>query len=165
MYLETKRLVLKPFEEKDDEALAAMLRSEEIGRTYMLPVFESHAQCQKLVRRFGELSRDDRHFVAGIYLENQLIGFVNDVEMTEKSVEMGYVIDPVHWNRGYATEALTGLIGYLHGRGGREIITGAFRENTASIRVMIKAGMTLMEKTDSIEYRGSVHECVYYVAK
>lgn len=165
MYFETERLVLKPFSEEDGAALAAMLRSEEIGKTYMLPIFESDAQCEKLARRFRELSEDESRCVAGIYLAGTLIGFVNDVEMTVTSVEMGYVIAPEHWGRGYATEALRGLIAYLHDRGFREVITGAFEENTASIRVMEKAGMEKCEITDRVEYRGQVRSCVYYVAK
>lgn len=165
MYMETNRLVLKPFSEADDVALASLLRSEDVGRTYMLPVFEREEQCRKLVSRFRELSLDDSRCVAGIYLDEQLIGFVNDVEMRSDTVEMGYVIAPAHWGRGYATEALRGLIGYLHTRGFREVVTGAFAENAASLRVMEKAGMTKLEKTDRIEYRGRVHDCVYYVAK
>lgn len=165
MYIETERLILKPFSDEDDMALAALLCSDEIGRTYMLPVFENEEQCMKLVRRFRELSGDDGRCVAGIYRDGQLIGFVNDVEMRADTVEMGYVIAPDHWGRGYAAEALRGLIGHLRGRGFREVITGAFEENAASIRVMEKAGMVKIEKTDAVEYRGRVHNCVYYVAK
>lgn len=165
MYIETERLILKPFDRQDDRALAELLCSEEIGRTYMLPIFENEAQCQNLVRRFRELSMDENRCVAGIYLGGKLIGFVNDVEMTEDSVEMGYVIAPSHWGRGYATEALRGLIRCLHDRGFRQVITGAFEDNGASIRVMVKAGMTRIEKTDIVEYRGRFHSCVYYVAK
>ena len=39
---------------------------------------------------------------------------------------------------------------------------GAFSENTASIRVMEKAGMVREDFTEDIEYRGIMHHCVYY---
>lgn len=165
MHIKTERLVLRPISDADYPALMVLLRDEQIKKTYMLPDFESDEKCLDLARRLGELSRDESRCVAGIYLGEELIGFVNDVEMTANSVELGYVIAPAHWGRGYATEALKALIAHLHGRGFREAVTGAFEENTASIRVMQKAGMLRMEKRDRIEYRGSVHQCVYYVAK
>ena len=39
-----------------------------------------------------------------------------------------------------------------------------FEENPASGRVMEKSGMKKIEYTDTIEYRGKVHKCLYYVA-
>ena len=42
---------------------------------------------------------------------------------------------------------------------------GAFPENTASIRVMEKAGMVREDFTEDIEYRGIMHHCVYYSIK
>lgn len=46
--------------------------------------------------------------------------------------------------------------------GYREIICGAFEENAASIRVMVKAGMHKLSRTDEVEYRDKRHQCVYY---
>ena len=43
-----------------------------------------------------------------------------------------------------------------------EIITGAFEENTASIRVMEKCGMRKAAAEEDITYRGRNHHCVYY---
>lgn len=165
MYLKTKRLVLKPFSESSDSALGVMLRSDRIKQTYMLPDFENEQQCMGLVRRLRELSMDDSRFVAGIYLEDELIGFLNDVEIQDGSIELGYVIAPEHWNRGYATETLKAVCAFLLRRGFREVITGAFAENAASIRVMEKAGMTRQKREDTVEYRGKAHRCVYYAAR
>ena len=50
----------------------------------------------------------------------------------------------------------------LFAKGFREVVCGAFEENTASLRVMEKAGMEKLDITESIEYRGKVHNCVYY---
>lgn len=165
MYIETKCLVLKPFSEADDKVLAALLRDEQIKKTYMLPDFENEEQAMGLARRLRELSLDKSRCVAGIYLNRELIGFFNDVEIKDGTMELGYVVAPNHWGRGYATEMLTALLEHLLGSGCREVITGAFEENTASIRVMEKAGMTRLDKEDRIEYRGREHRCVYYAMK
>ena len=60
------------------------------------------------------------------------------------------------------TEALRSAVDALFSIGYREIICGAFEENAASIRVMVKAGMQKLDKSDEVEYRGITHRCVYY---
>ena len=162
MYIRTERLTIRPLCEGDDAALSVMLRDGQIKKTYMLPDFEDEQQCMKLVRRLRELSADDSRFVAGICRGEELIGFLNDVETRDGSVEMGYFVDPAHWNRGYATEALKAVIAHLQKTGFRQVRTGAFEENIASIRVMEKAGMTRLEETEIIEYRGKRHTCVLF---
>jgi len=165
MYIKTDRLVLQPFFESDDRALAALLRDGQIKKTYMLPDFENEEQALNLARRLRALSQDESRCVAGIYLNQELIGFFNDVEICDGTMELGYVIAPAHWGRGYATEMLRALLDELPRSGYREIITGAFAENPASIRVMEKAGMSRLEREDLIEYRGRQHRCVYYAMK
>ena len=96
-------------------------------------------------------------------LEDTCIGILHETEVTEQSVELGYAVLPAYQNRGYCTEALQGAIKYLLDRGCRQILAGAFEENSASIRVMEKCGMVRQEYTDEIEYRGVNHTCVYYL--
>ena len=164
MYVKTNRLELRPFMETDQEATVKILMDNQVNKTYMLPDFESAEKAAGLFRRLMELSHREGRYVAGICLNGEVIGFMNDVEIEGDSVEMGYVIHPDHWGKGYMTEALMGAIGELHNCGFRQVITGAFDTNIASIRVMQKAGMEKIEKTDAIDYRGKTHNCVYYVA-
>lgn len=158
----TARLCLRSFREEDMEALYGLLTNEEIKKTYMIPDFPSREAADKMCRRFVDLSLDEGHFVRGIYLENRLIGFLNDVETTEKTVEIGYVIHPLHWNRGYATEAVQGALAVLLDSGFDAVRAGYFEENEASGRVMEKAGMEKITYEDALEYRGKTHRCLYY---
>ena len=112
--------------------------------------------------RIKELSENCTRLVYGIYLENELVGFMNDVEMDEGWVELGYVISPAHKNCGFATEALSALIDEAFRLGFSRVKTGAFSENAASMRVMEKCGMKKSSETEKIEYRGATHDCVYY---
>lgn len=164
MYVTTKRLELRPFRESDRDAGVRLLMDAQVKRTYMLPDFENAEKAETLFRRLVELSRQEDRCVAAISLDGELIGFLNDVEMVEDSVELGYVIHPDHWGRGYMTEALNAAIAELFRRGFRQVITGAFDSNRASLRVMEKCGMEKLDKTDSIDYRGKRHNCVYYAA-
>ena len=79
-------------------------------------------------------------------------------------IEVGYALLPAYHNRGFATEALVGAIEYLRGCGFSRILAGAFAENAASLRVMEKAGMVRIDKTDAIDYRGHMHTCIYYAS-
>lgn len=145
----------------DETAILDLLTNDIIKQTYMLPDFETKADAIPLFRRLVQFSQDDAHFVRGICPGDTLIGFLNDVEIQNGTIEVGYVIHPVHWNRGHATAALKEAISQLFDLGYEEVTAGAFFENPASTRVMKKAGMTLLEKTDQIEYRGKTHTCIY----
>lgn len=159
----TERLTIGTIEEKDRADVVAILRNDIVKKTYMLPDFESDEAAGKLFLRLSELSHDDERFVFGIFLDGKLIGFMNDTEINGDELEMGYALYPDYHNKGYATEAFGGVIEYLFTRGFRCITAGAFEENPASMRVMEKCGMTRMDKTDEIEYRGATHKCIYYM--
>jgi RimJ/RimL family protein N-acetyltransferase len=160
--IQTKRLIIKPFSEEDAEAIFHIMTNESVKQTYLVPDFTSKEQGLKTANRLIALSHDSKHCVLGVYLGEALIGFLNDVEMENDSIEMGYVISPAYQNQGYATEAFGAVITYLFSRGFREVIAGAFAENLSSIRVMEKCGMKRMAKRADIEYRGKLHRCVYY---
>ena len=162
MYVKTKRLELRPFQDSDRDAAVRLLMDSRVKQTYMLPDFENESKAEGLFRRLMELSLKEGRYVAAISLDGQLIGFMNDVEIEGGAVEMGYVIHPNHWGKGYMTEALEAAIEELHQIGFHQVITGAFETNLASIRVMEKCGMEKLSKTDSIDYRGKTHNCVYY---
>ena len=98
-------------------------------------------------------------------LDDELIGFFNDVENDGSRIELGYVISPAHWGKGYATEMLRGAVADLFSRGYQEVVAGAFEENKASMRVMEKAGMTRITLEEDIDYRGASHHCLYYSIK
>ena len=59
------------------------------------------------------------------------------------SAEIGYVLNPEYWGEGYATEAVNSVIEFGFERLGLVRIEARYMEgNTASRRVMEKAGMT-----------------------
>jgi len=72
---------------------------------------------------------------------NLLVGSIGIVNENGKA-QVGYIISPVHWGRGYATEACRAILRVL------SAIEGIYRigsfvdaENLASIRVLEKCGM------------------------
>lgn len=160
--IQTERLQLRSFEEKDLDAAIRIFVNDEVKQTYMLPDFSDREAAQKLFERLRQLSLEKDRFVYGIYRDETLVGFMNDVERKDTTIELGYVIHPDHKSRGYATEALRAAIEELFGIGYTVVKTGAFQQNAASIRVMQKSGMILTDETEELEYRGKTHTCVYY---
>ena len=161
-HISTKRLLLQPYEEADREPVIRILRNKEISSTFMLPDFEDDASVEALFRKLLILSHNRDHFERAICLENKPIGFLNDVEIKDGIIELGYVIHPDYQNQGYATEALTAAIGELFRQGYSTFRAGYFSENIASARVMEKSGMHPISRVDFIEYRGKTHKCLYY---
>ena len=160
--IKAERLTLTSISECSINDMCDIFENKEVALTYMLPVFECKYDMEKLARRLIELSKDSARFVYGVYLDKKLIGFVNDVEIANSAIELGYVINPKFKNNGYATEALMASIKTLLDMGYNEVKTGAFIENLASFRVMEKAGMSKSDYTDQISYNGKMHTCAYY---
>ena len=152
---------LRILTEVDEPALVDLLTNEQIKQTYMLPDYPCREDAIPLARKLMGLSRDENCFVRGMEQDGLLVGFLNDVEIRDDFLELGYVVHPDHWGQGCATAALKLAIAELFRKGYREILCGAFEENAASLRVMEKAGMQRIHQTDTIDYRGKSHLCLY----
>ena len=160
--LQTKRLTLRAFKECDRQQVLDIFFDEDIKKTYMIPDFESKLQAQALFEKLMNFSLSDEHFVYGICLDNVLIGFINDCETKDNTIEIGFVIAKAYHNQGFATEAVSAAINELFKMGFHKVKAGFFEENMASCRVMQKCGMHKTDLTEDIEYRGVLHHCIYY---
>lgn len=162
MCIKTKRLEIRPYEDKDRAAMIGLLTNEEIKKTYMIPDFKDKQELERMLHKLDGYSHSKEHYVRGIYLNNELIGFVNDVEIVDGTIEIGYLIHPSQKGRGYATEAVGAVISDLFSRGYKEVLAAAFEHNTASFRVMQKCGMEKIQRCDTVFYNGENHICYYY---
>ena len=139
MFLRTERLFLRPAWLEDAPELARAIGQEPVVRMLARvpwPYHEEHA------RTWIDTPRDP-------CLPNLLITLpeadgliVGCVGLHEEGgpVEVGYWIAPTHWGRGYATEALTGLLALARLAGHRRIVSRHAADNPASGRVLCKAG-------------------------
>lgn len=160
--LQTERLLIGPYSDADRDRMIELLTDERIKDTFMLPDFNTFEEADAMFEKLKRFSCSQEHYEKGIYKAGELIGFVNDVDIRDGSIEIGYVIHPRHQGMGYATEALSAVISDLFRIGYREVRAAAFAGNAASRRVMEKCGMRLTEEASSIHYHGKQQQCVHY---
>ena len=155
---------LSIFLQEDQEVILEILTDPSVAKTYMLPEFRQKEDALPLFLRLMALSQQEDRYVRCIRLKGRAIGFLNDVEIRNGKIELGYVIHPAYQSQGHMTQALGLAIRELHENSFSEVICGAFEENPASLRVMAKSGMQKSDYTDTVEYRGRTHRCLYYTA-
>ena len=164
--LETPRLILRAFREDDAEAVVSILRNARCAETYLLPDYPTPEDAMPLFGRLRRLSLDPDRFVYAVTRKeaggaDRLLGFLNEQTREGGAVEIGYVLHPDFWNRGYMTEAVGAVIPELFRMGAPAVRAGHFEENASSRRVMEKNGMEPIPLTEKIKYRGKVHRVLY----
>jgi len=106
---------------------------------------ETEKHVEKIITSRIKVPRDSYTWKIILKKSNQFIGLAGFVLSNDKYKlgEIFYKFHPDHWNKGYATEVAKGLIvvGFknfkLH-----KVEAGVATENTQSIRVLEKIGMT-----------------------
>ena len=149
----------------DFDDMMSVLKNEVVAATYKIPDLDTREAELELFEYLRDISQREDRYLFGIFLDGKLIGLINDCEINNECIEMGYALHPDYHNQGYTTEAFSAVINSLLSKGFTEIIAGAFEDNIASMRVMEKCGMKRTKMTAEIEYRGKTHKCVYYSIK
>lgn len=58
----TKRLVIRPYSDGDQEDMAALLMNEIVKKTYMIPDFNTKKEAYSLFKKIQKLSYSDDHY-------------------------------------------------------------------------------------------------------
>ncbi len=144
--IETGRLVLQRLRYEDAEEIFYTYASKSEATTYMSwPTHQSIRDTHTFLRYaiHGWQAGVDYSFGIRLKVSHRLIGSIGLVNNDGK-VQFGYILSPVQWGQGYATEACGALLDRVKTLPGiKRIGTFADAENTASIRVLEKCGLTL----------------------
>ena len=154
-------ITLKKIDAKDQIALSHILLDPQIRLTYMLPKLTEETSLE-LAKRIISMSNDGSRYVRGIYLEEELVGFLNETDNANNEIELGWVVATAYQSKGICTQAVKIAIEYLFKAGYHTVIAGAFECNPASIRVMEKVGMTRLQRKEIIHYNDVDHNCIFY---
>lgn len=167
-YVETERLYFRRFNLNDAKELAKQLNHRDMLENLLhLPYPYTIDHARWWILQHDELFDHDRIYEFAIILKetNKLIGSIG-LSYIEKNKhgETGYWIAKDYWGKGYATEALKGLIKWaFEEKDFHKVIASHFARNKASGKVMQKAGMTYEGcQKEHILKDGVFHDSILY---
>lgn len=150
MYLETSRLILRDYEERDREDYYRLKTDKQM--MYYLPDigFASRQEADEEFRQvLTDAGRADRTFYF-LHMElkstHEQVGSIGYTVKARtpvgKIVHAGYFTYPKFWHNGYVTEAFRRVLEFAFAEDGvYRVTTGCFAENARSEQVMIKCGL------------------------
>ena len=169
MKLETERLILRDFV-KDDWQRVLEYQSDSLYLRYYDWAERTPEAAQEFVGWFldHQIQNPRIKYQLAIALKsnNQLIGNCGIRMDKANAVEadIGYELDPQHWNRGYATEAAHAIVDFGFSRFGvHRIWAHCVADNLGSAHVLEKLGMKLEGRLREKEfYKGRWWDTLIY---
>lgn len=150
MRLETKRLILRDYEEKDRKAYFR-LKSDPKTMYYLqdIQLFSEEEADADFVNVLQDQQSDNRKFyffhveLKDSHEQVGSVGYtVTDETPVGKLVDAGYFTFPQFWNHGYVTEAFRRVLAFAFLENNvYRVSTGCLAENAGSERVMQKCGL------------------------
>lgn len=145
--LETERLDLRKISMNDASDMFSIRSNPEAMKYICRPLLTSISESQNLIGGFQDGVRNRINIVWGISIKSQsrLIGTIgfHRIDKDNLRAEVGYILDPVFWGKGYTSEALKTVIDYgFVAMGLHSIEARIDPENTESCKVLLKQNFT-----------------------
>jgi RimJ/RimL family protein N-acetyltransferase len=168
--LQTPRLLLRPFNRGDVDAVFAYRRRADVAE-YLFDQPMSHDEVTEAVRgRIGQIAFMNEGDKILLALERKddgvLIGEVSLIwrSAADRQGEIGYILNPDHQGHGYATEAAKALLQFgFEGAELHRIYARCDARNAASWHVMERLGMRREAHfRDHAQFKGAWDEEMIY---
>jgi ribosomal-protein-alanine N-acetyltransferase len=146
--LETNRLILRPFEYSDAEAMFNNWASDDEVTKYLTWSTHKSIEDTKYVLNLwiNQYDKPERiNFAITLKETHELIGGIDVVGYIDNTPVIGYNLSRKYWNNGYMSEACKTVINYLFSLGYETIRIDAAKDNLASNRVIQKCGGIYLE--------------------
>lgn len=131
----TQRLLLRRASAADTPHMHRIFTDPEAMRYWSTPPHADLAQTEtwmaSMIEAPAELSDD---YI--VTLDGAVIGKLGCWRLPE----IGFMLDPAQWGRGYASEALGAFIDHRRAKGSEELTADVDPRNLSSIRLLEKAG-------------------------
>ena len=143
--METKRLILRPWQESDAEALFKYASDPDVGPRAGWPPHKDVEESRTVIR---DVFSTPTMWAVELKSTGEAIGCVGflpadccNLEIGENEAEVGYWIGKPYWNMGICTEAIRAVVDHCFNELGLEVLWGDYlTDNPASRRVMEKCG-------------------------
>jgi RimJ/RimL family protein N-acetyltransferase len=148
----TERLVLRAPVAADCADIVAMANNPKmLATTATLPHPFGDSDAHKLIT---EAHNASQHCYAITGVDDRFKGVMLFKLAPGKAPEVGYWLGEPHWGQGYAAEALTGLLAAVRSLPSFAVVTArVLQANAASVRVLEKAGFSIVEHTFGVVER------------
>ena len=155
MVFETKRLVLRPWEEADAKWLYEYAKDERVGPVAGWPVHTSVENSREIIadvlsapETYAVVLKSEGHAVGSIGL---MLGSASNLRLPDTEGEIGYWIGVPFWGQGLIPEAMRELIRYAFEELKLERLwCGYFDGNEKSRRVQEKCGFKYHHTDENI---------------
>lgn len=166
MILETKRLILRPFEEKDAADLYEYARDPRVGPDAGWPPHKSLEESREII---STVFAAPNVFALVDKESGKVIGSAGFVGRHQDSLptpddEIGYALSPAFWGRGLVPEAVSELLRYgFEDLNLATIWCGHYDFNAKSRRVVEKCGFLYRFTNESyVELMGETRTELHY---
>lgn len=155
MIFETERLILRPWDENDAQALYKYASNPQVGPIAGWPVHTSVENSREIIKTV--LSEPGTY--AAVLKENNepigcagfMIGNKSNIDLPDTECEVGYWIGVPYWGRGLIPEAVKYLMKYaFETLKMNKMWCGYFEENSKSKRVAEKCGFTYHHTNENV---------------
>ena len=141
----TERLLLRGIRLSDAESMLKYRSNPQISKfQYWEPKTIRDAETFISTSISKVVNMPNTWYQVGIFIKNELIGDIgiNFLEFDNLQVEIGYTLSLEYQGRGYATEAVAGVINYLFNNLNKHRITASVDPNNIkSIALLERMGM------------------------
>jgi RimJ/RimL family protein N-acetyltransferase len=139
----TDRLLLRRPNEDDAESILAYWSDPEVHRFLQHPVSDDLSELLEFIRQLPSAWERGESFAWGIVeaSSGRFVGMI-EARVSSHGVELGYVLHPAVWGKGYMTEAVEAVTEWaLQQPRIHRVWANVHVGNAASQRVLEKAGM------------------------
>ena len=155
--IKTERLILRPWQEQDAEALYTYASDPEVGPPAGWPPHTSVDNSREIIKNV--LSKPETYAVClkdGTPIGSIGLHLNGSTDMTDRDdeCELGYWIGKLYWGQGLIPEASRALLRYAFEElGMRAVWCGYYEGNEKSRKVQTKLGFVYQHKTEGLEVR------------
>ena len=161
IFLETPRLLFRPWRDSDAEVLFKYASDPEVGPRAGWPPHRSVEESLSVIR---DIFSNGHTWALDLKETGEPVGCMgyyafgeSNIDIGEDDAELGYWIARPYWNQGLCTEALRAMVSWCFNVKGFQVLwSDFFVDNPASGRVMEKCGFRDTGKVNwcSHLYRG-----------
>jgi ribosomal-protein-alanine N-acetyltransferase len=143
--LETNRLLLRAISMQDTAALFYLRKNLDVLRYIDRPPHRTKEDTEQMIQKIMDGIRLNEAIGWAIVLkgENKLSGTISfhRIEKENYRAEIGYMMHPEHWRKGYTHEAMVKVIDYgFHSMKLHSIEANINPDNSASANLLLKNG-------------------------